>query len=56
LKNLIRGKSQIVELRFGGPDRREISSALGISVATVHREWALGQSLGCIASCRAPIG
>ena len=37
-------QSQIVELRFfGGLTVPEISSAMGISVATVHREWALAK-------------
>lgn len=37
-------QSQIVELRFfGGLTVTEISTALGISVATVHREWALAK-------------
>ena len=37
-------QSQIVELRFfGGLTIPEISSAMGISVATVHREWALAK-------------
>lgn len=37
-------QSQIVELRFfGGLTIAEISSAMGISVATVHREWALAK-------------
>lgn len=37
-------QSQIVELRFfGGLTVAEISSALSISVATVHREWALAK-------------
>jgi len=37
-------QSQIVELRFfGGLTVPEISAALGISVATVQREWALAK-------------
>src|ERR1051326_5455532 len=37
-------QGQIVELRFfGGLTVPEISAALGISVATVHREWALAK-------------
>jgi len=37
-------QGQIVELRFfGGLTVPEISEALGISVATVHREWALAK-------------
>ena len=37
-------QSQIVELRFfGGLTVPEISSAMGISVATVQREWALAK-------------
>src|SRR5438045_588566 len=37
-------QGQIVELRFfGGLTVPEISSALGISVATVQREWALAK-------------
>jgi RNA polymerase sigma factor (TIGR02999 family) len=37
-------QSQIVELRFfGGLTVAEISAALGISVATVNREWALAK-------------
>lgn len=37
-------QSQIVELRFfGGLTVPEISAAMGISVATVHREWALAK-------------
>jgi RNA polymerase sigma factor (TIGR02999 family) len=37
-------QSQIVELRFfGGLTVPEISSAMGISAATVYREWALAK-------------
>jgi RNA polymerase sigma factor (TIGR02999 family) len=37
-------QGQIVELRFfGGLTVPEISAALGVSVATVHREWALAK-------------
>jgi RNA polymerase sigma-70 factor (ECF subfamily) len=37
-------QSQIVELRFfGGLTAPEIASAMGISVATVNREWALAK-------------
>src|SRR2546423_2120428 len=37
-------QSQIVELRFfGGLTVPEISSAMGISIATVQREWALAK-------------
>jgi RNA polymerase sigma factor (TIGR02999 family) len=37
-------QGQIVELRFfGGLTVPEISSAMGISVATVQREWALAK-------------
>jgi len=37
-------QGRIVELRFfGGLTVPEISAALGISVATVHREWALAK-------------
>ena len=37
-------QSQVVELRFfGGLTVREISSAMGISPATVQREWALAK-------------
>ena len=37
-------QSQIVELRFfGGLTVPEISTAMGISAATVHREWALAK-------------
>jgi len=44
LEKLDPRQSQIVELRFfGGLTVPEISSALGISVATVHREWALAK-------------
>jgi len=44
LEKLDPRQSQIVELRFfGGLTVPEISSVLGISVATVHREWALAK-------------
>ena len=44
LEKLDPRQSQIVELRFfGGLTIAEISSALNISVATVHREWALAK-------------
>jgi RNA polymerase sigma factor (TIGR02999 family) len=44
LEKLDPRQSQIVELRFfGGLTVPEISSALGISVATIHREWALAK-------------
>ena len=44
LERLDPRQGQIVELRFfGGLTVPEISSALGISVATVQREWALAK-------------
>jgi len=44
LETLDPRQSQIVELRFfGGLTIPEISSAMGISVATVYREWALAK-------------
>ena len=44
LERLDPRQGQIVELRFfGGLTVPEISAALGISVATVHREWALAK-------------
>jgi RNA polymerase sigma factor (TIGR02999 family) len=44
LERLDPRQSQIVELRFfGGLTVPEISSAMGISAATVQREWALAK-------------
>jgi RNA polymerase sigma factor (TIGR02999 family) len=44
LERLDPRQAQIVELRFfGGLTVPEISSAMEISVATVHREWALAK-------------
>ena len=44
LERLDPRQSQIVELRFfGGLTVPEISAAMGISVATVQREWALAK-------------
>jgi RNA polymerase sigma-70 factor, ECF subfamily len=44
LEKLDPRQSQIVELRFfGGLTVPEISSAMGISPATVQREWALAK-------------
>ena len=44
LERLDPRQGQIVELRFfGGLTVLEISAALGISIATVHREWALAK-------------
>jgi RNA polymerase sigma factor (sigma-70 family) len=38
-------KAKVIELRyFGGMDREEISTALGLTVATVKRDLRLGQA------------
>lgn len=38
-------KARVIELRyFGGMDREEISTALGVSLATVKRDLRLGEA------------
>lgn len=45
LTNLDARKTDIVELRyFGGMTNEEVAHTLGISVATVKREWALAKA------------
>jgi RNA polymerase sigma factor (TIGR02999 family) len=39
-------KSQIVELRFfGGLSNEEVAEVMGISLATVNREWRMARAL-----------
>jgi RNA polymerase sigma factor (TIGR02999 family) len=45
LANLDSRKTDLVELRyFGGMTNEEVAHTLGISVATIKREWALSKA------------